>query len=418
MNLLIKNILLPSDGTTVSADIYIENGIIKSLDKVPEGFVADETIQGNGRLAIPAFVNSHTHAYMTVLRGVADDLPFMDWLFGNVMPREEKLTGEQAYWSALLGCAEMIKRGTGTFADMHCFYGSSSKAAVQSGMRAIIGRGLVGTEGGQERLDELYAEMEEFGHNKNLSFILSPHAIYTCDGSFLLRVREESERMGLGINIHLAESVTEFEDCMKANGCTPTEYLQKIGLLTNKTVAAHCVQLTDNDISILAECGVSVASNPRSNLKLGNGIAPLTKLDKAGVNICLGTDSTASNNSLNMFSELNYSAMLQKGINGDSTVIPAKKAFEFATVNGAKAFGIEKLGKLQEGWKADIALIDTDVPQMLPFREPYSMLCYSADGSEVDTVIIDGRVVYLHKEFKTIDTEELYYQIAKIKEVI
>ncbi len=418
MNLIIKNVLLPDGETTKKSDIYIENGIIKSLGSAPENFVADEIIDGKNKLALPTFVNSHTHAYMTVLRGVADDLPFMDWLFGNVMPREEKLTNEQAYWSALLGCAEMIKRGTSTFCDMHCFYGSSSKAAIKSGMRGVIGRGLVGTEGGQERLDELYREIEEFGHNKNLSFMLAPHAIYTCDSNFLLKVRIEAERLGLGINIHLAESVTEFEDCIKANGCTPTEYLDKIGLLTNKTIAAHCVQLTDNDISILASHGVSVASNPKSNLKLGNGIAPLYKLDKAGVNICLGTDSTASNNSLNMFSELNYAAMLQKGINGDSTAINAKKAFEFATVNGAKALGIEKLGKLEEGWKADIMLLDLDVPQMMPFRETYSMICYSADGSEVDTVIIDGKPVYVHKEFKTIDTEELYYEIAKIKEVI
>ncbi len=418
MNLLIKNVLIPKDDTTVSADICITDGIIASIGNIPDGFTADETVDGEGRLAIPAFVNAHTHDYMTVLRGVADDLPFMKWLFEGVMPREDKLSDDQAYWSSLLGCAEMIRRGCGTFCDMHLFPGSSAKAAIKAGMRACVSRGLVGSEGGQERLEAQYREIEEFKGYDNISFMLAPHAIYTCDEEYLLKVSSEAKRLGLGINTHLSESVTEFEDCIKAHGCTPTEYMYKLGIFENKTIAAHCVQLTDNDISILAKCGVSVASNPRSNLKLGNGIAPITKLDAAGVNVCLGTDSTASNNSLNMFSELNYCAMLQKGITGDPTSIPAKRAFEFATVNGAKAIGIEKLGKLEEGWKADITLLDMNVPQFVPFRDPYSMICYSADGSETDTVILNGKVVYKNKQFITIDIEEVYAKVAEMKEVL
>ena len=213
-------------------------------------------------------------------------------------------------------------------------------------------------------------------------------------------------------------TITEFDDCMKEHGCTPTEYMYSLGIFENKTIAAHCIQLTENDIDILAKCGVSVATNPKSNLKLGNGIAPVYELDKAGVNVCIGTDSTASNNSLNMFAELNYCALLQKGKKGDSTAIPAKKAFEFATVNGAKAIGIEKLGKIEEGWKADIVLLDLNVPQMIPFREPYSMLCYCADGSETDTVILNGRVVMKNKKLLTIDEEQLYYNINKFAGVL
>ncbi len=418
MNLLIKNILLPDGEGIKNSDIYISDGIIASLGKCPEDFVADETIEGGGRIAIPAFVNSHAHAYMTVLRSAADDLPFMQWLFEGVMPREEKLTPEQAYWSSLLGCVEMVRRGTGTFCDMHLFPGASAQAAIDIGMRANVSRGLVGSEGGQKRIDEQLAEIEQYKGYENISFMLAPHAIYTCDKEFLLKVSAEAKRLGLGIHTHLAESVTEFEDCMKAHGCTPTEYMYNLGIFENKTLAAHCIQLTENDIEIMAKCGVSVAHNPKSNLKLGNGIAPVYQLDKAGVNVCIGTDSTASNNSLNMFAELNYCALLHKGTNGDSTAIPAVKAMEMATVNGAKALGIEKLGRIEEGWKADITLLDVDVPQFKPLRNIPSAVCYCADGSETDTVILNGKPVYVHKEFKTVDIEKLNYKINEMREVI
>ena len=418
MNLHIKNVLIPEGEGTKKTDIYISDGIILSIGEMPQDFIADEVLEGDGKLAIPAFVNSHTHDYMTVLRGIADDMPFMTWLFEGVMPREDKMNREQAYWSALLGCAEMIRRGTGTFLDMHLFGGASAQAAIDCGMRACVSRGLVGSDGGQRRIDEQLAEIEEFKDFENISFMLAPHAIYTCDEAFLKKVSSEAMRLGLRIHTHLAESVTEFRDCMKEHGCTPTEYMHSLGIFENKTVAAHCIQLSPNDIRILAENGVSVASNPKSNLKLGNGIAPLYELDKAGVNVCLGTDSTASNNSLNMFAELNYAALLQKGKLGDSTAIPAKKAFEFATVNGAKAIGIEKLGKIEEGWKADITLLDLHVPQMVPFREPYSMICYCADGSEADTVILNGKIVMKNKKLLTIDEEQLYYNVNKIAEVI
>ncbi len=414
MNLLIKNIILPDGDAYKYSDIYVSDDTIVAIGSAPENFVADETIEGEGRLAIPAFVNAHTHAYMSVLRNAADDLPFMQWLFEGVMPREEKLNNEQAYWGSLLACAEMIKRGCGTFCDMHLFPGASAKAAVKSGMRAVVSRGLTGSDGGQRRLDEQYAEIEEWKDYKNISFMLAPHAIYTCDKEFLLKVSGEAKRLGLGLNIHLSESKAEFNDCMRDNGCTPTEYCDSLGLFENKTLAAHCVQLTENDISILAKRGVSVASNPKSNLKLGNGIAPIYQLDQAGVNVCIGTDSAASNNSLNMFSELNYMTLLHKGTNYDSTAIPAKKALDFATVNGAKALGYDNLGKLEVGYIADIALLDTNVPQMVPLRNYYAAVCYCCDGSETDTLILDGKVVMKNKKLLTIDEEELYYNINKI----
>ena len=414
MNLLIKNVILPDGDKLKTTDIAVTDGIIVKIGCADENFKADEIIEGNNRLAIPAFVNAHTHMYMSTLRNAADDLPFMEWLFNGVMPKEDRLNGEQAYWGSLLSCAEMIKRGCATFCDMHLFPGNSAKAAAECGMRAVVSRGLVGSDGGQKRLDDQFAEIEEWKHEKNIKFMLAPHAIYTCDKEYLLKISSEAKRLDLGLNIHLSESKAEFNDCMRDNGCTPTEYVASLGLFENKTLAAHCVQLTENDISLLAKYGVSVASNPKSNLKLGNGIAPIYQLDQAGVNVCIGTDSAASNNSLNMFSELNYMTLLHKGTNFDSTAIPAKKALDFATVNGAKALGFEKLGKIEEGWAADIALLDTDVPQMMPLRNYYAAICYCCDGSETDTLIIDGKVVMKNKELITIDTERLYYEINKI----
>ncbi len=419
MNLLIKNIILPDGDGYKTSLICVTDDKIVALDNIPEGYVADETIDGQGRLAMPALVNTHTHAYMSVLRNAADDLPFMTWLFEGVMPREERLNNEQAYWGSLLACAEMIRRGCGTFCDMHLFPGASGRAAVESGMRAVVSRAIVNggpdeVNGMERRFAEQMAEIEEHRNSKNVKFMLSPHAIYTCDRDCLLKISEEAKRLGLGIHIHLSESTTEFEDCMRDHGCTPTEWCASLGLFENKTLAAHCVQLTDNDISILAKYGVSVASNPKSNLKLANGIARIFDLDKAGVNVCIGTDSAASNNALNMFSEMNYIAMLQKGVTRDPTVIPAKKALEFATVNGARALGFDNLGRLEVGYHADIALLDTNVPQMVPLRNYYAAICYCCDGSETDTLIIDGKIVMKNKELLTIDEERLFFECNKI----
>ncbi|MBO4277420.1 MAG: amidohydrolase, partial [Clostridia bacterium] len=369
MKLLVKNVLpINGDGKTL-CDIAVTDGIITAVGKAPAGFVPDETVEGGNRLAMPALINAHTHMYMSVLRGAADDLPFMVWLFEGVMPRENKMDGEQAYWGSLLSCAEMIKRGCSTFNDMHLFPGSAARAAVKIGMRAVVNRAVTGPEGGERRIKEMLGEFDDYKDYRNVSFMVAPHAIYTCSEKYLLKLADIAVERKLPMHIHLSESVAEINDCLRDHGCSPVEYLVKMGFFKVPTLAAHCVQLSETDILLLADNGVSVVTNPKSNLKLGNGIAPVYQLDRAGVNVCIGTDSAASNNSLNMFAELNYTALLHKGTNGDPTVIPARKAFEMATVNGAKALCIDNLGKLEPGWKADIVLLDTDVPQMMPLRD-------------------------------------------------
>lgn len=418
MNILLKEMPSIIGGKTVTTDIYIGNGTILSIGDQPEEFIPDKIIDGKNKLAIPALINSHTHAYMSVFRNIADDLPFNEWLFERIMPLEDILDADDAYWGCMLSCIEMIKSGTGTFCDMHMFPNATPEAALACGIRAVVTRGLSGCgndiAGGVRRINEAIMEYEKYNCEPLISFMLAPHSIYTCEKEYILSVMSLAEKLSLPLNIHLSESAYEVDSCLSEHGATPVEYLNSIGLFKHKTVAAHCVHLTEKDIEILANNHVSVAANPKSNLKLGNGIAPIKNLLDKGVNICLGTDSAASNNSLNLFGEMNYTALLHKGYTHDASVVTAAEVFQFATENGAKALGLEKLGKIEAGYKADIAILNTDCPQMYPMNNPLSALCYSANGSEVDTMIINGKIVMENRVIAGVDEEEVYYHVEKI----
>lgn len=418
MNILIQEIPSVIGGTTVTTNICIEKDTILSVGEVPKGFVPDKVIDGKNRLAIPALINSHTHAYMSVFRNIADDLPFNEWLFEKIMPLEDTLDAEDAYWGCMLSCIEMIKSGTGTFCDMHMFPCTTPEAAIACGIRTVVTRGLSGgrgdVAGGIRRINEAIMEYEEYNCEPLIHFMLAPHSIYTCDKEYLKSILTLAEKLSLPLNIHLSESAFEVDNCLSEHGATPVEYLLSLGLFEHKTLAAHCVHLTEKDIEILAEKGASVAANPKSNLKLGNGVAPIKNLLDKGVNICLGTDSAASNNSLNLFGEMNYTALLHKGYTHDASAVSAKEVFKFATENGAKALGLEKLGRIEAGYKADIAILNTNCPQMYPKNNPLSALCYSANGSEVDTMIINGNVVMENRVMTGVDEEEVYYHVEKI----
>ncbi len=422
MKILIRDILavLP-DGAGVCS-VGIEDGIITAVDHIPQEFSPDKTIFGSGKLLIPGLINAHTHAYMTIFRNCADDLKFNDWLFGRIMPLEDKLTPEDCYWGSLLGIMEMLGTGTTTYNDMYIFADASARAAQEAGMRAVLSRGLVGgrdnAEGGRKRLDEAFAEIKKWKGAENLSFMLAPHAPYTCDDSYQKEVAAEAKRLGVGIHTHVSESQTEMDTIKEKYGCTPPELFDKTGLLTGKTVAAHGVYLTDSDIELLAARGVSLATNPVSNLKLANGIAPIPKLLKAGVNVALGTDSSGSNNALNMFRELGLLTLLHKGITGDPQCVSAREGLDIATKNGAKALGLENLGEIKAGMKADLAILDLDRPNMQPLNDPVAALAYSANGSEVETVLAGGRLVMENRIFTTIDKEKVLYEVNKVCERI
>ncbi|MGN0364803.1 MAG: amidohydrolase [Suilimivivens sp.] len=423
MGILLKSILaiLPEDEKDVvkETNIYIEGSRIASIGTKPEGFVADKIIDGKDRLAIPGLINCHTHSYMSFMRNVADDLSFMDWLFGTIDPIEQKMTDEDTYWGACLAIIEMMKSGTTCFNDMQMNIHQTTRAVKESGMRAVICRGLVGSgndEAGQMRLRQAYEERDAAADCDRLTFLLGPHAPYTCDDSFMRIVSEEAKKNHMGIHVHLSESESEIQQIKEKYGCSPIEMADRNGLFDVPAIAAHCVQITESDMEILKNKNVSVVTNPASNMKLGNGFAPVPAMLEKGINVCLGTDGAASNNSLNMFHELSLLTLIHKGVQKTPQCVSAREGFRIATINGARALGLEKeTGSLEAGKKADIAILNLNTPSLTPRNNLIAGLSYSANGSEVETVIIDGRITMENRKVLTLD-EELVY--SKINEII
>lgn len=422
MGILLKNILavLPEGEKDVikETDIYIEESIIAAIGEEPEGFVADKVIEGKDKLAIPGLINCHTHSYMAFMRNVADDLSFMDWLFGTIDPIEQQMTDEDTYWGACLAILEMMKSGTTCFNDMQMNIHQTTRAVKESGMRAVISRGLVGSgndEAGQIRLAQAYEERDAAKDCDRLTFMLGPHAPYTCDDGFMRIVSEEAKKNNMGIHVHLSESVSEIGQIREKYGCTPIEMADKNGLFDVPAIAAHCVQITESDMDILKAKNVSVVTNPASNMKLGNGFAPVPAMLEKGINVCLGTDGAASNNSLNMFHELSLLTLIHKGVGKTPQCISAKEGFRIATINGAKALGLDKeTGSLEVGKKADIAILNLNTPSLTPRNNLIAGLSYSANGSEVEAVIIDGRITMENRKVLTMDEELVYKKVNEI----
>ena len=422
MGIVLKDILaiLPNGekDEVRKTSIYIEGNRIASVGEKPENFQEDKVIDGQDRLVIPGLINCHTHSYMAFMRNVADDLSFMDWLFGTIDPIEQQMTDEDTYWGACLAIIEMIKSGTTCFNDMQMNIHQTTRAVKESGMRAVISRGLIGSghdEAGQMRLRQAYEERDAAKDCDRLSFMLGPHAPYTCDDGFMRVVSEEAKKNGMRIHVHLSESVSEIGQIQEKYGLTPIEMADRNGLFDVPAIAAHCVQVTDEDIAILKGKNVSVVTNPASNMKLGNGFAPIGKMMEMGVNVCLGTDGAASNNSLNMFRELGLLTLIHKGVNKTPQCISAREGFRIATINGAKALGLEEeTGSIEAGKKADLAILDLNTPSLTPRNNLIAGLSYSANGSEVETVIIDGKIVMENRKVLTMDEELVYKKINEI----
>lgn len=428
----IKAALFANDKFYVDeVDIFITDDIIKEVIPVSDvseeaerkrkEFKPDYEIDGADRFAIPGLINAHTHAYMTLFRNMADDVPFTKWLFDTVSPLEDHMTPEESYYGTLLANAEMIRTGTTSYIDMHMMKDKNAEAVMQSGLRVCLTRGLVGgdrnDEGGLRRIKEALEERRCWDDGNRFNFMLAPHAPYTCGPDFLKYVAEIAKDNGLGINIHLAEGKTEIDNLRKDYNMTPIEYALNAGAFDVHAVAAHCVYLEDSDFDILKEKNVYVAVNPVSNLKLANGVSNVPKMLEKGINVCIGTDGAASNNTLNLFREMSFEAMLHKGLNHDAIAVTANQCLKMATVTGAGALGRDnELGLLKAGYKADITILNLKVPQLMPGNNLISAVCYSCNGSEVDTVIADGRILMEKKELKTIDEEKLYCEIGKIGE--
>lgn len=422
MGILLKNILaiLPNGekDEVEETSIYIEGNKIAAIGEEPFGFQTDKVIDGTDKLVIPGLINCHTHSYMAFMRNVADDLSFMDWLFGTIDPIEQKMTDEDTYWGACLAIIEMMKSGTTCFNDMQMNIHQTTRAVRESGMRAVICRGLIGSgndEAGQIRLKQAYEERDAARDCDRLTFALGPHAPYTCDEGFMRIVSEEAKKNHMRIHVHLSESVSEIEQIREKYGCTPIEMADRNGLFDVPAIAAHCVQIMNRDIDILKAKEVSVVTNPASNMKLGNGFAPVDQMLEKGINVCLGTDGAASNNSLNMFHELSLLTLIHKGVNRTPQCVSAREGFRIATINGARALGLEKeIGSIEAGKKADLAILNLNVPSLTPRNNLIAGLSYSANGSEVETVIIDGKITMEDRKILTMDEDLVYKKVNEI----
>ena len=420
MKTLIKDVAVYRDGAAHEhQNILIDGKRIAAFPQDAEAEGIDEIIEGNNMLALPGLIDTHTHSAMILFRSYADDLALMDWLQTMIWPAEEHLDDDIVYWGSLHAFAEMIRGGATAFCDMYMFVEATALAAKDIGMRGNIARGLAGVAPTGEAA---LAENISFYKNWNgaadglIRVMLGPHAPYTCPSAYLRKVREAALENGIPIHIHLSETKGEVETCLARHGVTPIRLMDDLGLFDAPTLAAHCVHVTDEDIDILAKKHVRVAHNPGSNLKLASGFAPVVKMRNAGVTVGLGTDGASSNNKLDMFAEMRLAALIHKANELDPFAITAKDALDMATKEGAKCLGYDDLGELAEGNLADIILVDRSGLHWQPTLDSVSLAVYAANSMDVDTVLINGRVVLRKKELTTVDTEKLAAEVARVTE--
>ncbi len=416
-----------------SFDILIKNGTILTMDPansvIENGVVginndliafigidngcldAEKVIDAGNGLILPGLINGHTHAAMTLFRGLADDLPLMEWLNNHIFPAESRINPDFVYTGTLLACAEMILSGTTTFCDMYLFEGDAARACSEAGMRALMGEVLYDFDSpnyGPIANGFAYtASLIERWHNDPvISIAVEPHSLFTCSPDLLAAANELSIRRGIPLIIHLAETEDETRHVEKIYGKRPVKHLDSLGVLGPNVIACHCVHLDAEDIEILCEKKVKVIHNPESNMKLASGIAPVHEMITAGITVGIGTDGCASNNDLDLFGEMDTAAKLQKIRKMDTTVMDALTVLRMATIQGARALGIEKLtGSIEVGKRADVIVIDTNKPHLTPIYNPFSHLVYSARGSDVVHSIINGRLVMSERRLLTIDLE-------------
>ena len=411
MSILIKNVLLQQE----TADIFIEGNSIREIGKdLP--CTAQKVIDGKGKAVIPGLINGHTHAAMSLARGYGDDIPLELWLKEKIWPYEAKITPEDVYWGAKLACLEMIKSGTTCFCDMYTHFDSTAKAAEEMGLRAVLSATMFDyfdekqTAAAQQQVLDYFKRKENYGNR--ITFALGPHAIYTVSEGLLRWVHNFAQEENLFIHLHLAETKTEYNTAMRQFGLSPVRYLHKIGILSPRLMVAHCIWLDEEEIRMLADNDVKVVHNPNSNLKIASGFQfQYEEMKAAGITVCLGTDGCASSNNLDMIEAMKTAALMQKAWRFDPMAMPAAEALDCATVNGAKMLQMN-IGKIAVGCLADLCLIDLNIPAFTPNFNFVSNLVYAANGSCVDTVICDGKVLMENKHVS--GEEEIMQKTAAI----
>ncbi len=399
--------------------VGIKDGKIAYIgDSCPEGEWG-ERYDGRHGLLMPGFVNAHSHAPMVLLRGYAENLPLDRWLNERVFPFEDKLSDDAVYASTMLACAEMLRFGTVSFSEMYFFCQSMARAIVSSGIKCNLSRGLtVFSDRGYKTLDayrdnlDLLQNFNGMGHGR-LKIDLCIHGEYTTTPKVVEEVARHAKDVDARVQVHLSETKKEHEECKQRHGLTPAAYFEKLGLFDQPTTAAHCVWIEGDDFDILKRKDVTVACNPVSNMKLASGFAPIPQLLEAGVNIALGTDGCASNNNLNIMQDIYLFALLYKGVTGDPTVVTPAQALAAATINGFHSQGRMDSGAVRVGSRADLIVLNTDVPSMYPATDVACNIVYAAQGADVKLTMVDGKILYRDGEYTTIDIEKAQFETQK-----
>lgn len=426
--LLTADYLLPEAQSPLLHDaaVAVANGRVLAFGdraEINAGYMPETRLDMGECLLMPGLVNGHTHASMTLLRGIADDLPLRIWLTEHIFPREKKLTSELIGLGASLACAEMSRFGVTAFADMYLAENAVFEAAEASGLRMLGGEGIFafpspGYDTEEQAFALLREQADRWKNHPRIRVAVMPHAVYTTTPKLLARCRDAAGELGLPMQIHLGETVHETEECLKTQGKTPLRYCGGLGLLSNHVTIAHGVIFDDEELDLLAQSGACVVHCPRSNMKLASGIARVPAMLARGIPVGLGTDGAASSNNLNLFAEMAVAALLHKVNAMDPTVIAARTALQMATLNGARALHWPGLGEITEGGLADIIAVDMAVPHMQPAHSPTSNLVYAATGTEVRMTMIDGNVVYKDGEFVRYDMVELREKVRRAVEKI
>lgn len=373
-------------------------------------YAPTESVELPHHALIPGLVNVHTHAAMTLLRGLADDLPLEPWLKDHIWPTEGRwVNADFVRDGTELAVAEMLRSGTTCFNDMYFFPEAAAQAARQHGMRASIGLIMFDFpsawgSGPEEYLRKGLELRDQYKNDPLLSFVFAPHSTYTVSERWLKELRTLADELELPMQTHLHETATEVEDSLRQHGKRPIARLMELGMFNPALMAVHMTQLTDGEIAECAKDGVSVIHCPQSNLKLASGFCPVARLLKAGVNVALGTDGAASNNDLDLMAEMQSAALLAKGVSGDAAAVPAATALSMATLNGAKALGLDKdIGSLLPGKWADMAAVDLSTPETQPMHDVLSSLVYSADRHQVSDVWVAGKRLLLDHALTQMD---------------
>lgn len=396
--------------------LAIKDGRIAAILPGAEARRADaaQIIELPQHVLLPGLINLHSHAPMTLFRGLADDLPLMDWLNNHIWPAEGQHVSEEfVFDGTLLAMAEMLRGGTTTVNDMYFYHGALARAGIAAGMRTMVGCTILEfptnyAQNADDYINKAMAERNEFLGEPRITFTLAPHAPYTVSDDTFRKVAMLAEQQDMLIHCHIHETQTEIDDSYRAVHHRPLSRLAQLGVLSPRLTAAHMVHLSSDDIALAQRYGISVAHNPSSNMKLASGIAPITSLLEAGVNVGIGTDGAASNNKLDMLADIRLTALLTKVSSGDPTAVPAATALRMATLNGAKALGLdEQTGSIKTGKQADLIAVDLSAAETSPVFDPISHLVYAAGREQVSHVWVDGECLLDERRLTRLDLADL-----------